>query len=263
MVSSILPVIAVYAAILAASALIPAFRFLEPAVLLRQHALIPLAGVFFGPIAVRCARIGGFFGQRIARATDHRIATFVSSIIAAFIAGLLCEEKKWGPLSALGIGLAFIVLWFTHPVGRESWLFALVFFGSGILCCILGFFFCNRWLKKSNFALKAIAIFIACYAGMIFSAAMSITFLLPHGLLRNLDHAIVIVPSKRALFAWARWLSAPRADGGPKIGVFIGPRDDSMDAELPMENNHLSPHNVQHARRPNAARCFFTLALIL
>lgn len=234
-------VIAVYAAILAASALIPSIPVLGTGGSFSvSTALIPLAGVFFGPIAgALCAAIGGFIGQLIAPATAViGIATFVSSIIAAFIAGLLCEEKKWGPLSALGIGLAFIVLWFTHPVGRESWLFALVFFGSGILCCILGFFFCNRWLKKSNFALKAIAIFIACYAGMIFSAAyVDYVCLFLYGLTSEIwTMLIVIAPLERALFAVGSLVvGTPLLIGLPKIGVFIGPRDDAMDAELPME----------------------------
>ena len=234
-------VIAVYAAILAASALIPSIPVLGTGGSFSvSTALIPLAGVFFGPIAgALCAAIGGFIGQLIAPATAViGIATFVASIIAAFIAGLLCEEKKWGPLSALGIGLAFIVLWFTHPVGRESWLFALVFFGSGILCCILGFFFCNRWLKKSNFALKAIAIFIACYAGMIFSAAyVDYVCLFLYGLTSEIwTMLIVIAPLERALFAVGSLVvGTPLLIGLPKIGVFIGPRDDAMDAELPME----------------------------
>jgi uncharacterized membrane protein len=234
-------VIAVYAAILAASALIPSIPVLGTGGSFSvSTALIPLAGVFFGPIAgALCAAIGGFIGQLIAPATAViGIATFVSSIIAAFIAGLLCEEKKWGPLSALGIGLAFVVLWFTHPVGRESWLFALVFFGSGILCCILGFFFCNRWLKKSNFALKAIAIFIACYAGMIFSAAyVDYVCLFLYGLTSEIwTMLIVIAPLERALFAVGSLVvGTPLLIGLPKIGVFIGPRDDAMDAELPME----------------------------
>jgi uncharacterized membrane protein len=234
-------VIAVYAAILAASALIPSIPVLGTGGSFSvSTALIPLAGVFFGPIAgALCAAIGGFIGQLIAPATAViGIATFVASIIAAFIAGLLCEEKKWGPLSALGIGLAFVVLWFTHPVGRESWLFALVFFGSGILCCILGFFFCNRWLKKSNFALKAIAIFIACYAGMIFSAAyVDYVCLFLYGLTSEIwTMLIVIAPLERALFAVGSLVvGTPLLIGLPKIGVFIGPRDDAMDAELPME----------------------------
>lgn len=234
-------VIAVYAAILAASALIPSIPVLGTGGSFSvSTALIPLAGVFFGPIAgALCAAIGGFIGQLIAPATAViGIATFVASIIAAFIAGLLCEEKKWGPLSALGIGLAFVVLWFTHPVGRESWLFALVFFGSGILCCILGFFFCNRWLKKSNFALKAIAIFIACYAGMIFSAAyVDYVCLFLYGLTSEIwTMLIVIAPLERALFAAGSLVvGTPLLIGLPKIGVFIGPRDDAMDAELPME----------------------------
>lgn len=234
-------VIAVYAAILAASALIPSIPVIGTGGSFSvSTALIPLAGVFFGPIAgALCAAIGGFIGQLIAPATAViGIATFVASIIAAFIAGLLCEEKKWGPLSALGIGLAFIVLWFTHPVGRESWLFALVFFGSGILCCVLGFFVCNRWLKKSNFALKAIAIFIACYAGMIFSAAyVDYVCLFLYGLTSEIwTMLIVIAPLERALFAVGSLVvGTPLLIGLPKIGVFIGPRDDAMDAELPME----------------------------
>jgi len=234
-------VIAVYAAILAASALIPSIPVLGTGGSFSvSTALIPLAGVFFGPIAgALCAAIGGFIGQLIAPATAViGIATFVASIIAAFVAGLLCEEKKWGPLSAIGIGVAFTALWFTHPVGRESWLFALVFFGTGLVACVLGFFVCNRWLKKSNFALKAIAIFIACYAGMIFSAAyVDYVCLFLYGLTSEIwTMLIVIAPLERALFAVGSLVvGTPLLIGLPKIGVFIGPRDDAMDTELPMQ----------------------------
>lgn len=234
-------VIAVYAAILAASALLPSIPLVGTGGSFSvSTALVPLAGVFFGPIAgALCAAIGGFIGQLIAPATAViGVATFVSAVIAAFVAGLLCEGKKWGPLSALGVGLAFVALWFTHPVGRDSWMFATVFYGSGLLAIVLGFFLCNRWLKKSNFVLKAIAVFIACYAGMVFSAAfVNYVCLYLYGLTNEVWSVLTFVaPLERAIFsAGSLVVGTPLLIGLPKIGVFIGPRDEAMDAELPMQ----------------------------
>lgn len=234
-------VIAVYAAILAASALLPSIPLVGTGGSFSvSTALVPLAGVFFGPIAgALCAAIGGFIGQLIAPATAViGVATFVSAVIAAFVAGLLCEGKKWGPLSALGVGLAFVALWFTHPVGRDSWMFASVFYGSGLLAIVLGFFLCNRWLKKSNFVLKAIAVFIACYAGMVFSAAfVNYVCLYLYGLTNEVWSVLTFVaPLERAIFsAGSLVVGTPLLIGLPKIGVFIGPRDEAMDAELPMQ----------------------------
>ncbi len=234
-------VIAVYAAILAASALLPSIPLVATGGSFSvSTALVPLAGIFFGPVAgALCAAIGGFIGQLIAPATAViGVATFVSAVVAAFVAGLLCEQKKWGPLSAIGVGLIFIVLWFTHPVGRESWLFASVFFGSGILACIIGLFLCNKWLKKSNFALKAIAVFLACYAGMVFSAAfVDYVCLFLYGLTSEVWSVLIFVsPLERAIFsAGSLIVGTPLLIGLPKIGVFIGPRDDTLETELKEE----------------------------
>ena len=234
-------VIAVYAAILAASALLPSIPLVGTGGSFSvSTALVPLAGVFFGPIAgALCAAIGGFIGQLIAPATAViGVATFISAVVAAFVAGLLCEQKKWGPLSAIGVGLVFVILWFTHPVGRESWLFAAVFYGSGLLACVLGLFLCNRWLKKSKFAFKAVAVFIACYAGMVFSAAfVNYICLFLYGLTSEVWSFLTFVaPLERSIFTVGSLvIGTPLLIGLPKIGVFIGPRDESMDAELPMQ----------------------------
>lgn len=234
-------VIAVYAAIIAASALLPSIPLVGTGGSFSvSTALVPLAGVFFGPIAgALCAAIGGFIGQLLAPATAViGVATFASAVIAAFVAGLLCERKKWGPLAAIGVGLVFIVLWFTHPVGRQSWLFAAVFYGSGLLACLLGMFLCYRWLTKGGFVLKAIAIFIACYAGMIFSAAfVNYVCLFLYGLTSEIwDVLTFVAPLERAIFSVGSLIvGTPLLIGLPKIGVFIGPRDDSQETELAIE----------------------------
>jgi len=234
-------VIAVYAAILAASALLPSIPLVGTGGSFSiSTALVPLAGIFFGPIAgALCAAIGGFIGQLIAPSTAViGVATFVSAVIAAFVAGLLCEQKKWGPLSAIGVGALFIGLWFTHPVGRESWRLALVFFGSGVLACIIGFFVCNSWLKKNSFVLKAIAVFIACYAGMVFSAAfVDYVCLYLYGLTSEVWNVLVFVsPLERAIFSVGSLIvGTPLLIGLPKIGIFVGPKDDTLDTELEIE----------------------------
>lgn len=234
-------VIAVYAAILAASAMLPSI----PLAALGGSfsiatALIPLAGVFFGPFAgALCAAIGGFIGQLLAPATAViGVATFTSAAVAAFVAGLVCEEKKWGPLGALGFAAVLIGLWFTHPIGRESWFFALVFYGLGVLAIVVGMFIANRFLKKANFALKAVGVFLACFAGMVFSAAfVNYICLFLYGLTSEVwSFLTFLAPMERAIFSiGAIVVGVPLLIGLPKIGIFIGPRDDSLDTELQVE----------------------------
>ena len=228
-------VISVFAAVIAASALLPAIPiFGTGGTFSVSTALIPLAGVLFGPIAgALCAAIGGFVGQLIAPSTAWLgIATFLIGVVAAFTAGLVCA-KKW--IYALGIILLGTVLWFCVPIGQQAPMFAIVFYGFGIVACIPAAFFGNSWIKSNNVLKKTVAVFLSSFIAMVASAALAnvaalLVFQIPA---ETWTVLAFVAPFQRAVFAIGSVIvGVPLLVGLPKIGIFIGPKiDEDVEAE--------------------------------
>lgn len=220
-------VISVYAAVLAASALLPSIPLLGTGGTFSiATALVPLAGVFFGPIAgALCAAIGGFVGQLIAPNTAWLgIATFLIGVVAAFAAGLV-STKKW--YVALGLILLGTVLWFFHPIGQQAPLFPAIFYGAGVVVCVIGAFVGSSWLKSDNVFKKSVAVFIAAYVAMVASASLAnftalIVFQIPA---ETWTLLAFMAPVERAIFSLGSVIvGVPLLIGLPKIGIFIGPK---------------------------------------
>lgn len=228
-------VISVYAAVIAASALLPSIPLLGTGGTFSiATALVPLAGVFFGPIAgALCAAIGCFVGQLIAPNTAWLgIATFLIGVVSAFAAGLV-STKKW--YIALGIILLGTVLWFFHPIGQKAPLFPAIFYGAGAVACVLGAFVGNSWLKSNNVFKKSVAVFLAAYAAMVGSAALAnfaglVVFQIPA---ETWTLLAFMSPVERAIFSLGSVIvGVPLLIGLPKIGIFIGPAlDEEAEAE--------------------------------
>src|SRR6056297_631823 len=90
-------VLAIWAALIAAGNLLPAIPIIgSGGTFSVSAALIPLAGVFFGPIGgAICGAIGGFIGQIIApHIAWLGIATFLIGTVNAFVAGCI-TRRKW------------------------------------------------------------------------------------------------------------------------------------------------------------------------
>lgn len=221
-------VISVWAAILAASHLIPGFPMLGTGGNFSiSSALIPLAGIFFGPIpGALCAAIGNFIGYLIAPSGAWLgMATFLIGTINALAAGLV-SRGKW-PYAAGLVGIGTLI-WFTHPMGQAVPMFAIVFYGLGLVAIILGGLISKKWLMGKNAALKAAAIFLCAFAGLATAAALAnyaslVLFEMPAELWTAL---IFVAPFERAMFAiGAVIIGVPLLVGLPKIGIFVGPED--------------------------------------
>ncbi|MEL7608927.1 MAG: ECF transporter S component [Bacillota bacterium] len=228
-------VISVYAAVIAASALLPSIPLLGTGGTFSiATALVPLAGVFFGPVAgALCAAIGGFVGQLIAPNTAWLgIATFLIGVVAALAAGLVAT-KKW--YVSLGLILLGTVLWFFHPIGQQAPIFPAVFYGSGAVAGVLAAFVGYSWLKSNNVFKKSVAVFLAAYIAMVASASLAnftalIVFQIPA---ETWTLLAFMAPMERASFSIGSVIvGVPLLIGLPKIGIFIGPAlDEEVEAE--------------------------------
>ena len=133
-------VISVWAALTAASYLLPAVALIGTGGTLSVATiLLPLTGIFFGPIAgTLCTIIGSFIGYLIAPSTAWLgMFTFTIGTVTALTTGLASRGK--GPI-ALVINLLVIGLWYAQEIGRKAWIFGLVNGAYGILCLLVATF---------------------------------------------------------------------------------------------------------------------------
>ncbi|MEI7884191.1 MAG: ECF transporter S component [Clostridia bacterium] len=227
-------VIAVWAAVIAASCMLPSIPLLGTGGTFSiATALVPLAGVLFGPIGgAICAAIGGFIGQLIApHIAWMGLATFSIGVINAFCSGLISRGKWPYAVGVLGIGT---VLWFSTATGRAVPLFAIVFYGAGLLVTVVGGMFAKKWLLGKNIALKTVAVWICSFAGLVGAASIANYFALtmfqtPAEVWTVLT---VMSPIERTIFAvGSAIVGVPLLVGLPKIGIFVGPQTVEVDDE--------------------------------
>lgn len=220
-------VLAIWAALIAAGNLLPAIPIVgSGGTFSVSAALVPLAGIFFGPVGgAICAAIGGFLGQIIAPHTAWLgIATFLIGTVNAFAAGSVSRNRWYlaGLVIAVGYGL-----WFTTPEGRGAALFPLVFYNIGLAAMVAGAFL---WRLAGRFTekpfLRAAAVFTASYAGFVAAASLAniagiLLYKWPSPMWLSLAF---VSPWERAVFSLgATIIGVPLLVGLPKIGVFIGP----------------------------------------
>lgn len=220
-------VIAVWSALIASAHLLPAVVLLGTGGTMSvSTALLPLAGIFFGPLAgMLCAAIGQFIGFLIAPSGAWLgMFTWLIGTCSATIAALLSRGKGYIALPVLALS---IVLWFTQKIGRDAWIFAVVFGGYGAVCMILATIFAKKFLLNKNVLLKGIAIFLCGVSGMITAAMLAdfaslILFKTPAITWKMLTF---VAPVERTLFSVAAMIvGMPLLVGLPKIGIFVGPQ---------------------------------------
>jgi uncharacterized membrane protein len=188
-------------------------------------ALLPLAGIFFGPIpGAVCAAVGGFIGSLIAPHTAWMgMGTFIIGTTTAFTAGLISRSKL--PI-ALIVYVLGSVLWFTQEIGRSFPLLPIVYYGSGLIAVIVGSIFASRWLIGDNKAFKFPAVWLCAFGGMMGGASIGNFFsLLLYKLPKEVWATLVVLgPTERAIFSLgAVIVGVPLLIGLPKIGIFVGP----------------------------------------
>lgn len=227
-------VLAVWAALISVAHMLPSIPMLGTGGTFSvSAALIPLAGIFFGPIGgAICVAIGNFIGQIIAPHTAWLgLATFIVGTINGFTTGCI-SRGKW-PWAA-GIIILGSILWFTTEIGRQAPLLPVVFYGLGLIMAILGGIFGSKFLTADAFYKKFIGIWFAAFAGFAASAAIAnyasiALFQLPATVWNAL---VVLAPIERTIFAiGASIIGVPLLIGLPKIGIFVGPDADLAEDE--------------------------------
>ncbi|NMC77867.1 MAG: hypothetical protein GYA59_00780, partial [Chloroflexi bacterium] len=142
-------VIAVWAALIAVATLLPAFPVIGTGATFNiGAALVPLAGIFFGPwTGAIAAGIGAFIGQLIA---PHTVLfgplQFLISIVGAAAAGL-AMQRKW--IYPLGLILVLGLAWYAFPLGRQAWATPFLYL-LGLVAILIGWVWGRDWLSSSN-----------------------------------------------------------------------------------------------------------------
>jgi uncharacterized membrane protein len=219
-------VLAIWAALIAAGNLLPAIPIIgSGGTFSVSAALIPLAGVFFGPIGgAICGAIGGFIGQIIApHIAWLGIATFLIGTVNAFVAGCI-TRRKW--YIAVGIIALGYILWFSTAIGRGAAVFPLVFYTIGLVATGVGaVIWRNEHIFSKKPVLRSIGVFAAAYGGFVGAAALAnfagiMLYQWPSQMWVGLTF---VSPWERAIFSLgATIIGVPLLLGLPKIGVFIG-----------------------------------------
>jgi len=235
-------VIAVWAALMAAASLLPAFPVFGTGTTFNiANCLTPLAGIFFGPwTGAIAAGVGGFIGQLIA---PHTVLfgplQFTIAILGALAAGF-AMQRKW--LVSFGLITFFALVWYLLPAGRAAWATPLLYL-LGYVFILVGWWIGRKDdpLLSKNRAKLSLGIFCCSIAGIVVTQSMGnlwalIFFKLPPAIWYTV---LAIAPVERALFALgAMIVGTPLLIGLVKIGIPVGPviyQKEEDDEPLPVE----------------------------
>jgi uncharacterized membrane protein len=217
-------VIAVWAALIAVVTLVPAFPMIGTgATFSVSAALVPLAGILFGPIpGAICAAIGAFIGQLIA---PHTVffgpLSFLIPTLNALCAGFAMQKRWYVPLVVI---LVLSLVWFAFPLGRSVWFTPLIW-TLGIGASLVGWFAGSDWLGSDNRAELFAGVFLAAMCGTIVDHNFgSLWALIMFKLPREIWLAVLpLAPVERTLFSLGSAIvGTPLLIGLPQIGVMVG-----------------------------------------
>jgi hypothetical protein len=200
-------------------------------------ALVPLAGILFGPIpGAICAAIGAFIGQLIA---PHTVffgpLSFLIPTLNALCAGFAMQKRWYVPLVVI---LALSLVWFAFPLGRSVWFTPLIW-TLGIGASLVGWFVGSDWLGSDNRAKLFAGVFLAAMCGTIVDHNFgSLWALIMFKLPREIWLAVLpLAPVERTLFSLGSAIvGTPLLIGLPQIGVMVGQK---LYYEEPLEEEIL------------------------
>ncbi len=220
-------VIAVWAALIAAVSIVPTVPIMfTGGTFSLASALIPLAGVFFGPRkGALCAAIGHIIGQFVAPHTAWLgIPTFLIGTTNAYVAGNV-SRRRWAP-AAIVILLGW-VLWYTTEIGRQAAVFPLVYYSLGLVSAVIGSAWGSGWITSSNPIVAGLGLWFCAFAGFVGAAAVGnylgvMLLRIPATVWRVLAF---VSPVERALFsAGAAVVGVALLQGLNRLGIPVGPR---------------------------------------
>ena len=236
---------AVWAAIVAAGHLLPAFPIWGSGGNFSVSSVLnPLSGIFFGPLGgALCSAVGGFIGSLIAPNTAWMgLGTFIIGATTAFTTGCIAWGK-WPPVSVNAKGsfifnggvivyIIGIILWFTQEIGRNVIILPIVFYGLGFIAMICALIFSPKFFASPKRLLKFPAIWLCAFGGLIGGATIGNFFSLvlykqPEDIWKLLA---IYAPMERAIFALCAMLvGVPLMTGLNKLGITVGPRTEKLD----------------------------------
>jgi len=239
-------ILAVWAAVVAAGFLLPAFPILGTGGTFSfANVLNPLSGIIFGPLAgALCSAVGGFIGTLIAPHTAWMgPGTFIIGMTTAFTTGCIAWGK-WPPVTVnrngsfifnggLIVYLVGTILWFTQETGRNVILLPIIVYGLGFIVMITGIIFSQKLLTGKKHVLKFPAIWLCSFGGLIGGAAIGNFFnLVLYQTPKEVWSVIIVAsPIERTVFALAASLvGVPLLTGLNKIGINAGPREQSNES---------------------------------
>lgn len=187
--------------------------------------LLPLSGIFFGPIGgLVAAAVGGFIGQILAPHTAFLgVITFLVPAMTGLTAGLL-TKRKWIWVAIIIIILG--VLWLTVPLGRAALYVPFFYYGLGLVVTIIAGIFGDKLLKGKAFWKMGLGVWLYSFPGLVAGAATGnffglFMFQIPADVLNFLAF---VASFERAVFALvAAVIGVPLLTGLPRIGVYVGP----------------------------------------
>ncbi|MCL2266637.1 MAG: ECF transporter S component [Treponema sp.] len=236
-------VAAVWAAVVAAGCLLPAFPIWGTGGTFSfANVLNPLSGILFGPLAgALCSAAGGFIGSFIAPHTAWLgPGTFIIGTVTAFTAGCIA----WGrnpPVAVNGRGSFVInggiiiyligtILWFTQEIGRSAAIYPVVVYGLGFISLAAGIIFSGKMFAAKKRILNFLAFFLCAFGGLIGGATVGNFFSLV--LIKQPSEVWTVLaiyaPVERAIFALAAMLAGyPLLAGLKKMGISAGPPEET------------------------------------
>lgn len=247
-------VIAVWAAVVAAGYLLPAFPIWGTGGTFSfANVLNPLSGILFGPLGgALCSAVGGFIGSLIAPHTAWLgLGTFIIGTVTAFTTGCIAWGK-WPPVTVSGSGSFIInggiiiyltgtILWFTQEIGRNAIIYPVVVYGLGFLSLAAGIIFSGKMFASKKKIINFLAFFLCAFGGLIGGATAGNFFSLilikqPAEIWKVLA---IYAPIERAIFALAAMLAGfPLLAGLRKINISAGPPVE-YDAENEVNNKNV------------------------
>lgn len=225
-------VLAVWAALIAVAYMLPSIPMLGTGTTFSiSAALIPLAGIFFGPIpGAICVAIGAFIGQIVAPHTAWMgMLTFIFPTFEGLCAGLIVRKKWFVNIAIVVIGA---VAFYFSP-GRAAVFFPIVYYGLGAVLSIVGSIYVEKWLLSPKKVLKFVGLFVAalggfCTAAAIGNIASAYVFELPASVYNVLTF---MSPLERTVFSLgSSIIGLPLLIGLPKIGIYVGPQPEVTQA---------------------------------
>ena len=227
-------ILSVWAALMACAHLLPAVVLLGTGGTMSVSTiLLPLAGIFFGPLAGGiCAAIGQFIGFLIAPSGAWLgMFTWLVGTCTAVGAGFASRGKWYCTLGMLALGC---ILWYSTKIGRQAWIFPVVNGGYAVIAIIIGGFLGHKWLLGKNILLKGIAIFCISVGALLTTLILAdvasiMVFKTPAISWKMLTF---VSPVERTMFSLgAMVVGVPLLIGLPKVGIFVGPQDPNAIAE--------------------------------